>query len=148
MLKATAFKCARCEVCREDIKLPREGSHRILYTTLIHKHTLWDHMSLFFLCGHAYHKYCFDGHYGNDPQCPVCLDENKRILAKVNSKTKVISDEEFNQQLNRTSDGFSTMIDMLSRGEILIPPRKKTDNSDQSGYNLYNSIYTVYIVRD
>lgn len=108
--QATAFKCARCEVCREDIKLP----------------------SLFFLCGHAYHKYCFDGHYGNDPQCPVCLDENKRILAKVNSKTKVISDEEFNQQLNRTSDGFSTMIDMLSRGEILIPPRKKTDNSDQS----------------
>ena len=39
--------------------------------------------------------------------------------------------EEFARQLSRSSDGFSSMIDMLSRGEILVQPdpKKKTPDS-------------------
>ena len=39
--------------------------------------------------------------------------------------------DEFARQLSRSSDGFSSMIDMLSRGEILVQPdpKKKTPES-------------------
>ena len=104
--QATVFKLSKCKFCNRDLTL-----------TSVH-----------FLCGCSFHKHCFTTYCENEKECPVCEKENKKVLSKLNRAEKQITPEQFSQQLSRSSDGFSTMIDMLSRGEIsLFQPEKPAE---------------------
>ena len=63
----------------------------------------------------------------NEKECPICQKENQKVLSKFNRSEKQLSEQAFSQQLSRASDGFSTMIDMLSRGEISLYQPKKVE---------------------
>ena len=104
--QATVFKLSKCKFCSRDLTLP----------------------SVHFLCGCSFHKHCFTTYCENEKECPVCEKENKKVLSKLNRAEKQITPDQFTQQLSRSSDGFSTMIDMLSRGEIsLFQPEKSAE---------------------
>ena len=61
----------------------------------------------------------------NDAECPICNQENQKILQKINFHQNTLSDDNFKNQLEKSTDGFGTMIDMLSRGEIIIQKSEK-----------------------
>ena len=65
----------------------------------------------------------------NDSECPICNQENQKILQKLNNKRTLVSDEGFKSQIEKTTDGFGTIIDMLSRGEITVQKEKVRQKS-------------------
>lgn len=75
----------------------------------------------------------------NDRECPICYQENQKILSKIRQPDKLLTQDEFSRQLSRSSDGFSSMIDMLSRGEILVQPDPKIKTAE-SGDEMTDAI--------
>lgn len=101
--QATVFKLSKCKLCAQDLSLP----------------------SVHFLCGHSFHRHCFTTYIDQDADCPLCAQQNRQLLSKLNLSGKEISDDQFLSQVSRSADSFGTIIDMLARGEI-ITNRKKT----------------------
>ena len=48
----------------------------------------------------------------------MCEKENAKVLGRLNRPEKQLNAAQFGARLTHASDGFSAMIDMLSRGEI------------------------------
>merc|ERR1711892_839406 len=85
-------------------------------------------MGVHFLCGCSFHKHCFTTYRESEKECPVCEKENAKILGRLNRPEKQLNAAQFGQRLTHASDGFSAMIDMLSRGEIsLFQPTKEPE---------------------
>ena len=69
----------------------------------------------------------------NDAECPICNQENQKILQKINYQRNLVSDDSFKNQLEKSTDGFGTMIDMLSRGEIIVQRNVERKSVDGQG---------------
>ena len=61
---ALTLQQSKCYICQQSLELP----------------------ALHFLCGHSFHKHCFQSYADNDNECPACLVENKKILDIVKSQ--------------------------------------------------------------
>ena len=75
----------------------------------------------------------------NEEECPICHQENQKILRKLNHQNSTISDEKFKVQVEKSTDGFSSMIDMLSRGEINIQKIEKKKQKDENPFDQHPS---------
>ena len=107
---ALTLQQSKCSACQQSLELP----------------------TLHFLCGHSYHKHCFQSYADNDNECPACLVENKKILdivkSQQQSREQVISTftfflirvkisvwnfyfheqhDAFHSQLEKAEDGFA-----------------------------------------
>uniref|UniRef100_H2ZAB8 Vacuolar protein sorting-associated protein 11 homolog n=1 Tax=Ciona savignyi TaxID=51511 RepID=H2ZAB8_CIOSA len=94
---ATIFQETRCSLCSFELELP----------------------TLHFLCQHAFHVHCFESYADNESECPVCLPKNQKILENLREQEQVgimALHEQFNNQLKRSSDGFSIIADYFSKG--------------------------------
>ena len=47
--------------------------------------------SVHFLCGHSFHKHCFSTYMENDRECPICYQENQKILSKIRQPDKLLT---------------------------------------------------------
>ena len=58
--------------------------------------------SVHFLCGHSFHKHCFSTYMENDRECPICCQENQKILSKIRQPDKLLTQARlFHQARNR-----------------------------------------------
>jgi len=92
---AKIFQSSKCMYCSRDLELP-----------VVH-----------FLCGDSFHQACVEGYADNDNECLVCTPENKKVMdiIKAQENNKDLH-EQFNNQLERSSDGFSVVADYFGRG--------------------------------
>ena len=75
----------------------------------------------------------------NDAECPTCAQENQKILQKINFKKNLMGEDAFKGQLEKSTDGFGTMIDMLSRGEIVVQD-KSTKKPSTAQEDLFDKV--------
>lgn len=92
---AVTLQQSKCSACHQGLELP----------------------TLHFLCGHSYHKHCFQSYADNDNECPACLVENKKILDIVKSQQQSREQHDaFHSQLEKAEDGFAVVADYFGRG--------------------------------
>lgn len=97
-LKTTAkvFQNTKCSICHHPLDLP----------------------TVHFLCEpHSFHQHCFESYAENDNECPVCSSENRKIMDIIRAQEHGRDlHEQFHNQLERATDGFSVVADYFGRG--------------------------------
>ncbi|XP_078494941.1 vacuolar protein sorting-associated protein 11 homolog [Ciona intestinalis] len=96
---ATIFQETKCAACSYELELP----------------------AVHFLCQHAFHMHCFESYADSDTECPVCSPKNRKILESLREQEQTLASsmalhEQFNNQLKRSTDGFSVIADFFSKG--------------------------------
>ena len=91
---ALTLQQSKCSACNQSLDLP----------------------ALHFLCGHSYHKHCFQS-YSDSDDCPACLLDNKKILDIVKSQQQSREQHDsFHSQLEKADDGFAVVAEYFGRG--------------------------------
>ncbi|XP_065653424.1 vacuolar protein sorting-associated protein 11 homolog [Hydra vulgaris] len=97
VLKTSAkiFQSSKCMICNRLLELP----------------------AVHFLCGDSFHQTCFESYSDSENECPICAPENRKIkeIIYAHEHNNALH-EQFNQQLERSSDGFSVVADYFGRG--------------------------------
>ena len=92
---AKIFQSSKCMICSRPLELP----------------------AVHFLCGDSFHYNCFESYSENESECPVCSPENRKVLDIIRSQEHNKNlHEQFNNQLERSADGFSVVADYFGRG--------------------------------
>lgn len=105
---AKIFQSSKCMICSRPLELP----------------------AVHFLCGDSFHHSCFESYSENENECPICTPENRKVMDIISAQehNKDLH-EQFNHQLERSSDGFSVVADYFGRGVF----KKVTVYSDTDG---------------
>lgn len=91
------FQASKCSGCNHPLELP----------------------SVHFLCDHSYHQQCFESYSAeNDSECPLCLNENRKLLDLIRSQESLKNlHEKFSQQLQKDdTDPITVISSYFSKG--------------------------------
>lgn len=91
----TVIQGSRCAACQHQLELP----------------------TVYFMCQHSYHQYCFQSFSENENECPACVPKNQKLLEmlKARENTKDLH-ETFHSDLEKAYDGFSIAGEYYGRG--------------------------------
>ncbi len=93
--QALTLKQTKCAVCNEILELP----------------------TVHFLCEHSFHADCFQSYAESESECPLCYEDNKKILDIVKSQQQSREQHDaFHSQLEKADDGFAVVADYFGRG--------------------------------
>ncbi|KAL4227956.1 Vacuolar protein sorting-associated protein 11 [Mactra antiquata] len=95
--KAKVFQNTKCSICHHPLELP----------------------TVHFLCEpHSFHQHCLLNYAENENECPVCSNENRKIMDVIRQQEHGRDlHETFHNQLERSvHDGFSVVADYFGRG--------------------------------
>lgn len=88
--KPKGFQAIKCSKCKQLLELP----------------------TVHFLCEHSFHQHCFETYSAGDQNdCPLCRDENKKLLDTIKAQENVQNlHETFSEQISEENADVITVI--------------------------------------
>lgn len=92
----TVFEPSHCSACQGALDLP----------------------SVHFLCKHSYHQNCFHNYSAETDECPVCINENRKLLVDIGShEASTSTSRELEEQFSTSSeDMFNSLAKLFGYG--------------------------------
>lgn len=92
----TVFEPSHCSACQGALDLP----------------------SVHFLCKHSYHQNCFHNYSAESDECPVCVNENKKLLDDIGShEASTSNSRKLEEQFSMPSDDmFNSLAKLFGYG--------------------------------